>query len=75
MASKALLIIIMVAAASGPALAMDYMVGDANGWNTSGNYTQWAAGKNFRVGDNLSMFYSIITIFFFRSLLKGMLIK
>ncbi|KAG6399251.1 hypothetical protein SASPL_140727 [Salvia splendens] len=58
MASKALLITILVAAAVAPALALDYMVGDGEGWKLKVNYTQWAAGKTFVVGDNLIFMYT-----------------
>eukprot|EP01018_Ginkgo_biloba_P035106 Gb_22461 [translate_table: standard] len=37
--------------------ATNYRVGDANGWNTNVNYTAWAAGKTFAVGDNLIFTY------------------
>ncbi|XP_057775653.1 mavicyanin-like [Salvia miltiorrhiza] len=58
MASKAFLMTIMVAAAVAPAIATDYMVGDADGWKLNVNYTQWAAGKSFHVGDSLMFMYN-----------------
>ncbi|KAL0362441.1 UNVERIFIED_CONTAM: Lamin-like protein [Sesamum calycinum] len=55
MASKAFLITIIVAtiAAAPPAFATDYVVGDESGWTLGVNYTAWAEGKEFYVGDRL----------------------
>ncbi|KAL1568986.1 mavicyanin-like [Salvia divinorum] len=58
MASKALLITILVAAAVAPALGVDYMVGDGDGWKLKVNYILWAAGKTFQVGDTLTFMYA-----------------
>ncbi|KAL0296077.1 UNVERIFIED_CONTAM: Lamin-like protein [Sesamum radiatum] len=60
MASRAFLItvIVVVAAAVTPALAADYMVGDNAGWNLGVNFTTWAAGKDFRVGDTIMFMYT-----------------
>ena len=33
--------------------ATDYVVGGTTGWDTSGDYTTWASGKTFSVGDSL----------------------
>lgn len=44
-----------------PALATDFVVGDDAGWKTNFDYKTWAAGKEFHVGDRLSM--SITCIF------------
>ena len=35
------------------ALAMEYVVGDNQGWRPGFNYTAWAEGKQFLVGDSL----------------------
>ncbi|XP_020096738.1 basic blue protein-like [Ananas comosus] len=40
------------------AVAMDYVVGDEGGWNLNGNYTAWAEGKQFRIGDTLVFNYT-----------------
>ncbi|RWR89708.1 Plastocyanin-like protein [Cinnamomum micranthum f. kanehirae] len=37
--------------------ATDYAVGGTTGWDTSGDYTTWASGKTFSVGDSLSFIY------------------
>ncbi|XP_057458103.1 mavicyanin-like [Lotus japonicus] len=36
----------------------DHTVGDASGWNIGVDYTTWASGKTFKVGDNLVFTYS-----------------
>ncbi|CAN6240358.1 unnamed protein product [Urochloa humidicola] len=41
-----------------PASAKDYTVGDSSGWKPGVNYTVWAKGKTFSVGDTLSFQYS-----------------
>uniref|UniRef100_A0A1D1XKN9 Blue copper protein n=1 Tax=Anthurium amnicola TaxID=1678845 RepID=A0A1D1XKN9_9ARAE len=37
--------------------AMDYMVGEGDGWRPGYNYTYWTMGKEFRVGDSLVFMY------------------
>ncbi|KAG8374812.1 hypothetical protein BUALT_Bualt10G0034500 [Buddleja alternifolia] len=60
MASKVLLIaIIVVAIAGAPAFATDYVVGDDAGWTLGVNYTAWAQGKQFYVGDRLIFKYGV----------------
>ncbi|KAB2058650.1 hypothetical protein E1A91_A11G255900v1 [Gossypium mustelinum] len=39
-------------------LAMDYVVGDDNGWKLEVNYTDWAKDKQFYVGDTLLFKYN-----------------
>ncbi|CAN8254142.1 unnamed protein product [Cochlearia groenlandica] len=39
------------------ATAVTFQVGDADGWNGGVNYTTWASGKVFRVGDTLEFKY------------------
>lgn len=61
MASKALLFVavVVVAAAVAPAaFAIDYVVGDDSGWTLNVNYTAWAEGKEFYVGDTIGTLYS-----------------
>lgn len=56
MASKQILAAFAIAAVAifpTVAVAMDYFVGDDGGWNLNGNYTAWAEGKQFRIGDTL----------------------
>uniref|UniRef100_A0A164X370 Phytocyanin domain-containing protein n=1 Tax=Daucus carota subsp. sativus TaxID=79200 RepID=A0A164X370_DAUCS len=36
-----------------PSLGKDYTVGDSSGWALSVDYSTWATGKTFNVGDNL----------------------
>lgn len=57
MASKAFLMAIFVAVVVSPTLAADHMVGDEDGWKLGVDYTAWAKGKDFRVGDTLSTFH------------------
>ncbi|KAK1432225.1 hypothetical protein QVD17_09119 [Tagetes erecta] len=38
-------------------LAKDYTVGDTAGWSLSVDYTTWASGKTFKVGDSLVFSY------------------
>ncbi|KAJ8506620.1 hypothetical protein OPV22_007506 [Ensete ventricosum] len=45
------------AAALQSAMAADIVVGDAKGWRPDFNYTSWAQGKQFKVGDNLVFNY------------------
>jgi len=50
------------------AFATDFTVGDDSGWNQGVDYTKWASGKTFKVGDNLGMYESILCLilhFFF----------
>ncbi|KAL7150178.1 hypothetical protein ABFS83_05G092800 [Erythranthe nasuta] len=58
MALRAFLITIIVALVAAPAaVATDYMVGDNSGWTLGVNYTAWAEGKDFRVGDTIMFMY------------------
>ncbi|XP_075508188.1 blue copper protein-like [Primulina tabacum] len=57
MASKAFLIVVVVATAVAPTLATDYMVGDNDGWTLGVDYTAWAKGKDFYVGDTIMFMY------------------
>ncbi|XP_062224867.1 mavicyanin-like [Phragmites australis] len=41
-----------------PASAKDYTVGDSSGWKPGVDYTAWAKGKTFNVGDTLSFQYN-----------------
>ncbi|KAJ4759173.1 Blue copper protein [Rhynchospora pubera] len=51
----ALLVIAAVAAA--PVYGKDYTVGDSQGWTSGVDYTTWAKGKTFNVGDTLTFQY------------------
>ncbi|CAI9784498.1 unnamed protein product [Fraxinus pennsylvanica] len=57
MASKAFLIAILVAMVAAPSMATEHMVGGDAGWKVGVNYTVWAAGKKFYVGDTLMFMY------------------
>jgi hypothetical protein len=50
-----LLAIVLLAAGAAvvPASAKDYTVGDSSGWKTGVDYTAWAKGKPFAIGDTL----------------------
>ncbi|KAL0329668.1 UNVERIFIED_CONTAM: Lamin-like protein [Sesamum radiatum] len=60
MALKAFLIAVIAAilAIAAPASAAYYTVGDDAGWKLGVNYTLWAEGKEFRVGDKLVFKYN-----------------
>ncbi|KAF8768754.1 hypothetical protein HU200_007314 [Digitaria exilis] len=47
-------LVLLAAAAVAPAYATDYVVGDSSGWTSGVDYTTWAKGKIFSVGDNLA---------------------
>ncbi|KAL6633861.1 hypothetical protein ACP70R_026532 [Stipagrostis hirtigluma subsp. patula] len=49
---------LVLLAAVAPAYATDYVVGDSSGWSSGVDYTTWAKGKTFNVGDNLVFQYS-----------------
>lgn len=53
---RALLLVVLLAAV--PASAKDYTVGDSSGWKPGVDYTAWAKGKAFNIGDTLSFQYS-----------------
>ncbi|CAN6249585.1 unnamed protein product [Urochloa humidicola] len=53
-----LLVLAILLIAVVPASAKDYTVGDSSGWKPGVNYTAWAKGKTFSVGDTLSFQYS-----------------
>jgi len=36
-----------------PTLAATHTVGDTSGWTIGGDYSTWASGLKFRVGDSL----------------------
>lgn len=63
MASKLAFLLVIVVVAAAPATATDYIVGDDAGWKLNFNYTAWAQGKEFYVGDRISML--LIYLFFF----------
>ncbi|XP_022922161.1 stellacyanin-like [Cucurbita moschata] len=56
--SHLFLFLSIVAIFAPPALATNYTVGDDAGWNTNVNYTAWAQGKTFYVGDFLIFKYT-----------------
>lgn len=60
MAWKALLMTMLIAAGVAPGLGMDYLVE----WTLNVSYTQWAAGKEFQVGDILSMLSLSLSLLF-----------
>ena len=45
--------LVLLAAAAAPAFATDHVIGDSSGWTSGVDYTTWAKGKTFSVGDNL----------------------
>ncbi|XWS32441.1 hypothetical protein CRYUN_Cryun23aG0159400 [Craigia yunnanensis] len=55
MALAAALLVLLLAAPV--AYAANYTVGGSSGWNSGVNYTAWAQGKTFTVGDTLVFTY------------------
>lgn len=53
----ALVVVILVARAF-PAAATSFTVGDKSGWTLGVDYTTWASGNTFKVGDNLVFNYA-----------------
>lgn len=62
MASKLAFLLAIVVVAAAPAIATDYTVGDDAGWKLNFNYTAWAQGKEFYVGDRISMFINYFIV-------------
>lgn len=58
--SHIMMIIAIVVAISGPAMATEFMVGDKSGWTTNFDYQAWAQGKEFHVGDKLGALIFLI---------------
>ncbi|XP_041995867.1 blue copper protein 1a-like [Salvia splendens] len=54
----ALIALLFVAMMAAPAFGSDYVVGDDAGWKLNVNYTAWAQGKEFHVGDRLIFKYA-----------------
>lgn len=50
-----LLAIVLIAHLAMAAMATNYTVGDDKGWTVNFDYKEWAKGKEFMVGDKLSM--------------------
>ncbi|XP_006653638.1 mavicyanin-like [Oryza brachyantha] len=50
--------VLLVVAAAAPASAKDYTVGDSSGWVPGVDYTAWAKGKKFSIGDTLLFQYN-----------------
>ncbi|EOA24750.1 hypothetical protein CARUB_v10018027mg [Capsella rubella] len=58
MGSNSVATLFLVLAAVVPSiLAVTFQVGDTAGWNSVVDYTTWASGKTFRVGDTLEFQY------------------
>ncbi|MED6155394.1 hypothetical protein PIB30_004826 [Stylosanthes scabra] len=56
--SKALVLALFLAINMAlPTIATVYTVGDTSGWAIGGDYSTWASGKNFVVGDSLVFNY------------------
>lgn len=47
------LLLVLVLLVTPAVYAVQYNVGDSNGWNQGVNYASWTAGKTFNVGDVL----------------------
>ncbi|TVU12046.1 hypothetical protein EJB05_45667 [Eragrostis curvula] len=55
--SLAFAALLLVSGASA-VVATQYTVGDTSGWTTGADYTTWASGKKFKVGDTLVFNYA-----------------
>ncbi|GJN24615.1 hypothetical protein PR202_gb12368 [Eleusine coracana subsp. coracana] len=51
--------VVAVACLTAQAAAMEWKVGDNDGWHGKFNETGWALGKDFRVGDTLRFTYTL----------------
>ncbi|XP_062217486.1 uclacyanin-3-like [Phragmites australis] len=51
---------LVLLAAVAAAYGEDYVVGDSSGWSSGVDYTTWAKGKAFSVGDTLVFQYSMM---------------
>jgi hypothetical protein len=49
----ALAALLLIASCASTASAAQYTVGESSGWTTGRDYTAWAGGKKFKVGDSL----------------------
>lgn len=57
MAVSAVATLLFLLVASPVAFAANHVVGGSGGWSQSGDYTTWAAGETFLVGDTLEFNY------------------
>ncbi|KAM3266113.1 Uclacyanin-3 [Capsicum annuum] len=57
MAMSAVATLLFLLVASPVAFAANHVVGGDGGWTQSGDYTTWAAGETFNVGDTLEFNY------------------
>lgn len=57
----------LLAALPAFARATEHVVGDYSGWTTNFNYSAWAEGREFRVGDTLGIakLYLFLRFLFF----------
>lgn len=55
---KVLLLLVFAALISKEAVsATEHTVGGSSGWDESTDFSSWASGETFKVGDKLGMFY------------------
>jgi hypothetical protein len=57
MASVVAILVVAVVVAVAPVYGKDYVVGDSQGWTSGVDYTTWAKGKTFAVGDTITFQY------------------
>ncbi|KQK12791.1 basic blue protein [Brachypodium distachyon] len=57
--AAAMAALVVAALLPATASAAAYTVGDGSGWDLGIDYTAWAKGKKFRVGDTLEFLYSL----------------
>lgn len=52
------LVVLLLAARAFPAAATSFTVGGKSGWTIGVDYTTWASGNTFKVGDSLGKTFS-----------------
>lgn len=69
--TASIMVVITTLMGAVPGLAKEITVGDEAGWKLDFNYQDWAKGKDFQVGDKLSMIiYYFTSIFSYCPTLK-----
>jgi hypothetical protein len=55
MEHKVCLVLVVVALITKEAMAAQHVVGGSQGWEESTDFSSWASGQKFKVGDQLGM--------------------
>lgn len=62
--AASIMVVITTLMGAVPGLAKEIIVGDEAGWKLDFNYQDWAKGKDFQVGDKLSMIIYLLFFYF-----------